>query len=181
MQAAWDVAQILKADLEKSGMKVVMTKSSLKQFVKNKDRAGIANNAKADLMVRLHCDAQGGSGFAVYYPGQVGKVGNVSGPSVSVLKSCKALANPFHAAMAKALAGMLKDNGLRTDKLTAIGSKQGALTGSIYSKVPVVLVEMCVLTNPKDEAFISSEKGKRAMASALASGVKAALAAKAAK
>jgi N-acetylmuramoyl-L-alanine amidase len=56
-----------------------------------------------------------------------------------------------------------------------VGSRHGALIGSIFSKVPVVLVEMVVLTNAKDEAFLLSAKGRSAMAEALAKGVLAAL------
>ena len=34
--------------------------------------------------------------------------------------------------------------GVKTDRQTAIGGKQGALTGSVFSEVPVVTVEMLV-------------------------------------
>src|SRR4051794_28339300 len=64
IQAAWKVAVLLQKELESSGIKVVMTKSKESQFVKNKDRAMTANKAKANLMVRLHCDSEAGSGFA---------------------------------------------------------------------------------------------------------------------
>ena len=78
--------------------------------------------------------------------------------------------------MAAGLKGALRDNGCLPDIRTAVGSKQGALTGSIWSQVPVVLVEMCVLSNAKDEAFLLSEVGQERMAKALAAGVEAALA-----
>jgi len=47
------------------------------------------------------------------------------------------------------------------------------LTGSIYSRVPVLLVEMCVITNLGDEAFISSERGRAKMVEALRAGIRA--------
>ena len=62
-----------------------------------------------------------------------------------------------------------------SDIKTAVGGKQGALTGSIFSKVPVVLVEMATITLKHDEVFMLSEVGQRKMAEALADGVKAAL------
>jgi len=40
---------------------------------------------------------------------------------------------------------VLKDGGVRGDSKTLIGSKQGALTGSIFSQVPIVTIEMVVL------------------------------------
>ena len=59
---------------------------------------------------------------------------------------------------------------------TAVGGRQGALTGSIFSEVPVVLVEMATITLRGDEAFMASERGQARMARALAAGVRAALA-----
>jgi N-acetylmuramoyl-L-alanine amidase len=73
------------------------------------------------------------------------------------------------------LRGHLNDRGVRTEQQTAVGKKNGALIGSIFSEVPVILVEMAVLTQPKDEAFIGNKKGQLIMAKALFAGTKAAL------
>jgi len=176
LQIAWDVALRLKAKLEGLGYDVVLTKNSLRQVVTNRHRAEVANKAHADYMVRLHCDAANGSGFASYYPAVRGTAYGTTGPSPLVLRMSKDYAGRFHAALATALKGKLRNNGLKTDAQTAVGSQHGgALIGSIYSNVPVVLVEMVVLTNPKDEAFIASTEGQDAMATALAQGVLAAL------
>ncbi len=175
LKVAWEVAQLLKERLAQKGITTVLTKSKIDQKVLNRERSAIANKNKVDLMVRLHCDAAAGSGFAVYYPSRKGTARGVTGPSQAVLTRSKAAANRFHAAMAKTLAGSLKDNGLKTDLATAIGAKQGALTGSIHSQVPVLLVEMVVLTNPKDEAFVVSRSGRAALVEALTQGVLAAV------
>ncbi|MBC8102865.1 MAG: N-acetylmuramoyl-L-alanine amidase, partial [Cytophagales bacterium] len=45
--------------------------------------------------------------------------------------------------------------------------RQGALTGSVFSKVPVLLIEMGVLTNPRDEAILASAKGQAKIADAI--------------
>ncbi len=174
MQVVWETAVSLKDRLEQKGYRVVLTKSKLEQKVVNKDRAIVANKSLAALMVRLHCDAASGSGFTVYYPTQQGTSNGIRGPSKEVLARSNILARKFHSAMAVALQGKLKDNGMKSDLKTHIGGKQGALTGSIYSKVPVLLVEMVVLTNSKDEAFIRSKKGKEAMVGALLRGILAA-------
>jgi N-acetylmuramoyl-L-alanine amidase len=52
-----------------------------------------------------------------------------------------------------------------------VGSRQGALTGSIFSEVPVVTVEMVVLSNAHDARFITSARGERRMAEAIAAGI----------
>jgi N-acetylmuramoyl-L-alanine amidase len=175
MQVVWNMALLVKARLEKMGAKVVLTKSHIEQLVRNRDRAEVANRTKADLMLRLHCDAAAGSGFATYYPTQKGKSQGVTGPSNDLLKRLKPVAERFHRALSKGMSSKLSDHGLKSDLKTAIGGRQGALTGSIFSKEPVVLVELVVLTNPKDEAFIASQLGQKAFADALAKAVVAAL------
>ena len=168
VQAAWKVAQLLKKELEDAGITVVMTKKSEQQYVKNKNRAMTANKAKANLMVRLHCDSEAGSGYAVYIPKKKGKAQGKTGPAQSVLTACAKVGPIFHTELAEALKGKLHDNGLLPDTATAVGGKFGALIGSIFSEVPVVLIEMCRLKNKSDEAFISSPKGQATMAHALA-------------
>ena len=172
---SWQIANLLSADLKKRGYRVVLTKVGQEQMVRNRDRAAIANNSHADLMVRLHCDADSGSGFAVYYPAKQGTSQGVTGPSARVIEASAKASKRFHLAMAAKLKGDLKDNGLKSDEKTAVGGRQGALTGSIFSKVPVLLVEMVVLTNRSDESFILSRAGKAAMVDALAAGVEAAV------
>jgi len=175
MTAAWKVAKLLEQKLLKSDFKVVLTKSKESQFAKNKDRAAVANKAKADLMVRLHCDANEGGGFAVYVPMRKGTSGGKTGPSQAIIDASTEKGKLFHAELTKHLAKHLKDNGLMGDIKTAVGAKQGALTGSIFSEVPVILVEMCCLTNAKDETFMASKAGQETMAEALFKATKAAI------
>lgn len=175
LEVCWGVALKLKAKLIAHGYRVVMTKNAERDVVTNRRRAEIANQAKAALLLRLHCDAGTGRGFATYYPDREGKVGNTKGPPPSVRAESKKLATPFHRAATDVLEGHLLDAGLKTDRQTMIGGKQGALTGSIYARVPTLLVEMCVLQNAKDEAFMRSKQGYDIMASALLAGVRAAV------
>lgn len=177
MKLVWNVSLLLRDRLEKKGMKVVLTKSSEKQFVKNLDRSAIANRNKADLFLRLHADAVPERGFASYYPSQQGRAQGKTGPSRSVIERSRAAAQAFHPAVIRALTGRLNDRGLRTDLQTAVGAKQGALTGSIFSQVPVILVEMATLTEPEDEQVVKTKEGQQMMARALEAGVEAALAA----
>ena len=175
LHAAWTVAVRLRDLLVKDGYRVVMTKSTEKEYVRNRHRAEIANAARADLMVRLHCDASPRVGFAVYYPDRQGTAEGRTGPAVDVIRRTAPLARRFHDALAAGLRGGLTDQGLLSDTKTAVGGKQGALTGSIFSEVPVVLVEMATITLRHDEAFMLSEGGQRRMAESLEAGVAAAL------
>ncbi|HRF58398.1 MAG TPA: N-acetylmuramoyl-L-alanine amidase [Fimbriimonadaceae bacterium] len=177
IEVAWKVALKVKALLRSEGYRVVLTKSSQNEFVANRRRAEIANEAKAALMLRLHLDAAPKRGFATYYPGKPGKAkdGTV-GPSRTVLAQSKAIAGPFHREVIRSLRGGLPDRGVHTDAKTAVGARQGALTGSIFSQVPVLLVEMATITIPEDEKFLLTPDGLDRLAVALVRGIKKALA-----
>jgi N-acetylmuramoyl-L-alanine amidase len=177
IQANWKIAQLVEADLIADDVRVVMTKSSEQQFVTNKHRAEIANKAHADIMVRLHCDGGNGigSGFAVYAPDREGRVDGISGPSSDVIHESQKAGRVFYETVATELHGTLPARGFHSDMATHVGAQHGALIGSIYSKVPVVLIEMCVLTNPHDEAFILSKSGSEKMARAIADGAEKAV------
>lgn len=169
----WVVATKLRAALEARGYEVVLTKSSEEELVRNKERALIANRARAALMIRLHCDASAERGFAVYYPDRRGKAKDgTAGPAPDVIEGSRRAAEAIHAGLAEGLKGALNDNGVRTDYQTKVGREQGgALTGSIFSEVPVVTIEMVVLSDPADAEFIKAEEGQRRMAEAIADGV----------
>ena len=171
----WMVAQKLKALLVADGAKVVMTKTSESLKVTNRERAEIANRAKATLTIRLHCDSGPVDGCATYYPDQQGHKDGVKGPSEEIMRRSKAAAKTFHPAFAAAIEDYIKDRGIHGDSATLVGSQQGALTGSIFSKVPVLTIEMCVLSSHHDEAFIKAEAGQAKMAKALRAGIKAAM------
>lgn len=169
----WAVAVKLREALEARGYEVVLTKSSEEELVRNKDRALIANRARAALMLRLHCDASAARGFAVYYPDRKGRAKDGSvGPGPGVIEQSRRAARAVHAGLAEGLRGALEDNGVRTDYQTKVGREQGgALTGSIFSEVPVVTIEMVTLSDPGDAEFIKTEEGQRRMADAIADGV----------
>ncbi len=166
----WVIACKLAKKLEKVGAAVILTKDFENEKVTNRRRAEIANGNSANLLLRLHCDAGNKSGFRIFYPDRQGKRFGVLGPAKEVIKKSKKAAAVFIPAMKKALFPKLASLGVTGDSETFVGKRQGALTGSIFSSVPVITVEMCVLTNPKDEAFINSHRGKKLMVEALYAG-----------
>jgi len=169
----WVVGLRLKALLEAEGAAVVLTKTSEGQVVANRRRAEIANAAHSDLLLRLHCDSGEAAGLATYYPDRQGRRFGVTGPSASVIAASRRAARVFQPAVIAALGGAERDAGIKGDSQTAVGGKQGALTGSIFSRVPALTVEMCVLTNAHDYRFIRTPAGQEEMARALAAGVRA--------
>ena len=175
----WQVALLLKARLQSMGIASVLTKTRENQLVTNKRRAEIANGANAyktpcALFLRLHCDEGGGRGFTWYYPDRAGRKGGVVGPPKSVQLESRRASYAINDAMKPFLRGYLQTNAVKTDAATFVGGKQGGvLTGSIYSKVPTALIEMCFINQRSDAQFIASEKGRDRMAYAIAMGIKA--------
>ena len=67
---ALDIARRLRAQLQESGLRVLMTRES-DQFISLSGRPGLANRNQADLFVSVHINAnhnQRVSGIEVYYP-----------------------------------------------------------------------------------------------------------------
>jgi N-acetylmuramoyl-L-alanine amidase len=167
----WQVAKELASILKTRGIRVVQTKRSRDEFVSNRKRAEIANKCSAVLMIRLHCDTGGKSGFAVYYPDRQASKSGRTGPSKAIMAKSRRAAECIRCGMASVLQGALKDDGLHGESATAVGRRQGALTGSIFSDVPVVTVEMAFLSSKRDAAFIGSSSGRKKVAEGLAAGI----------
>ncbi len=155
-----------------STLQPILTKRSVEELVTNRRRAEIANEASATLMLRIHCDSGRGRGLTMYYPSGPGKLGAVEGPPEENCSASAFLAAHLQNILEKRLEGMYRVNPLRTDRQTAIGSRQGALTGSIFSRVPVVTVELGYLDNPADLAFLTATGSRRLLVEAFAEGIR---------
>ncbi len=179
VEVVYDVALELKSILEDEGVAQIVLTRRFRGYdahhpviVTNRKRAEIANDAHAFLFLRLHCDTGKGSGFTLYYPNRQGKKFGVTGPSAAVREASEKAAVAVHKGMQGVLVpATLHDNGVKGESATFVGGKQGVLTGSIFSKVPTVTVEMAVLSNRHDAVWISSKEGRHQMAQALARGV----------
>lgn len=173
----WQVAVRLATRLNALGIKWVLTKNSLRERVTNRRRAEIANGANryrtpCAIFIRLHCDEGSGRGFTWYYPNRAARKGGVYGPSRTVQIQSRAAAQTMNSAMIPILRGSLASNPIRTDAATGVGGKQGGvLTGSIFSRVPTALIEMCFINKRNDARFIGSVAGQEKMAQALTAGI----------
>jgi N-acetylmuramoyl-L-alanine amidase len=166
-----EIAELLKS----YGCTVVVTKTTEEQILTNMERAEIANNNNADLMIRIHCDTgvPEAHGLTFYYPDRQGEWYGHTGPALELIPLCRDAATAIHSVVVQKLDGLLYDRGVKTDMDTYIGGQQGgALRASILSEVPVVLVEVCFLSNPDDAAIIKNEAKRTLIANALAEGVR---------
>lgn len=169
----WEFSTALHEALSRnSTLRTILTKESVEELVTNRRRAEIANEASASFMLRIHCDSGRGHGLTLYYPSGPGKLGADEGPSVEICSASAHLAAHLQYIFEKRLNGVFRVNSLRTDRQTAIGSRQGALTGSIYSRVPIVTVELGYLDNPNDVAFLTATDSRRLLVEALAEAIR---------
>ncbi len=170
----WIVACELRDILEEAGVIVVMTKSGEDELVTNAERAETANTSNANLLFRIHCDSGPAEsrGMTFYFPDRQGTWNGHTGPPEDLLPACSDAAHTIHEITSEILDGLLIDRGVLTDNDTYIGNQQGgALRGSILSRVPVVLVELCFLSNPDDAAIIDDPDRRSLIVDALASGI----------
>ncbi|HOY66398.1 MAG TPA: N-acetylmuramoyl-L-alanine amidase [Candidatus Ozemobacteraceae bacterium] len=148
----------------------LLTKRSASETVTNRRRAELANAASASLLLRIHCDSGKGHGMTLYYPAAPGKLREHHGPPDNVCSASAILANRLKQALGQRLGERYPVN-LRTDRQTAIGARQGALTGSIFSRVPVVTIELGYLDNPRDVEIILSTSTREFLVESIAASV----------
>ena len=157
------VAKYVKIRLEKRGATVVMTRETHEAAVSNIERAQIANDAEADLCIRIHADGAEGSsahGISTLIP-----AGSLLG-TPEITEPSREAAVCIQNALVKATGA--QDRGL---------VERSDLTGFNWSEVPVVLVEMGFLSNPEEDQKLSTEKYRKQVADGIADGAQEWLAA----
>ena len=137
-----EAALILKELLTQKGYEVVMTRETNEVNVSNVERAQIANHAKADMTIRLHCDSIGNggkSGAVLIVPSKTGQyTAGIYKPSYAYAECLK-----------KALEGKgVKVNGI---------FERGDMTGFNWSQVPAVIFEMGFMSNWNEDRMLSDK------------------------
>lgn len=151
------VAQLTRAGLEQLGAQVVMTRQTNEATVSNIERAQIANNAGADLCVRIHADgSEDSSVFGMSM--QVPAGGLLGTPEIE---------QPSARAAEIILEEVTAATGARSRGL----APRSDLTGFNWSEVPCVLLEMGFLSNPQEDALLATDEYRQQIASGIVSGV----------
>ncbi|NQX62919.1 N-acetylmuramoyl-L-alanine amidase family protein [Paenibacillus qinlingensis] len=152
-----EVSVLLKAELARRGINVTMTRETHDVDISNKQRADMANEAGAALVVRIHADGDASAstkGFSVLYP-------SAAQPAV------KPIAAESKQAASLLLAGLQQATGQKGRGLSA----RDDLSGFNWSKVPVVLVEIGFMTNPEEDELMSEAAYQQKLAFGIADGI----------
>jgi len=176
MEIVYDICLRARELLEAQGVKVVMTKSSVDEPVDLKQRALIANQAGALLILHVHTDP-GLPGFTTFYPGPPPydwKANTDSGRTAhidpQVQAASQSMAPVFHHAAYARLRELAytQDGGLRVEDrgATGTGNYGPIFTYDIWSEVPTFTLE-----NNQDFA----DAHRQELAEAIAAGILACL------
>ncbi|MEK7240116.1 MAG: N-acetylmuramoyl-L-alanine amidase [Gemmatimonadota bacterium] len=186
------VARRLEQELENRGYAVVMTRSS-DTLVALDDRGKIANRSKGDLFISVHVNAanpkwrdpQAARGFETYFLAEAKtederRVAQMENEVVRFETDADA---PRHDPLGFIINDMAQNEHLResSDLADGIqralrrvhpgpsrGVKQAGFRVLVKAYMPAVLVEIGFGTNAAEAAYLNSESGQRALASAIA-------------
>jgi N-acetylmuramoyl-L-alanine amidase len=152
-----EVSLLIKAELVRRGINVAMTRETHDVDISNKQRADMANEAGAALVVRIHADGDASAntkGFSVLYPS-------------AAQTTVKPIASESKQAAGYLLAGLQQATGQKGRGLSA----RDDLSGFNWSKVPVALVEIGFMTNPEEDELMSKAAYQQKLAIVIADGI----------
>lgn len=142
--------------LERYGVTVVMTRTTANVDISNAQRAQVANNAAANLFLRVHADSSTNAsrqGVSTLYPGGNEWVAPIT------QRSLKA-------------AGMIQREMLEsTGAIDLSLAERADLSGFNWATVPSVLVETGFLSNPAEDKKLSDPAYQDKLADGIARGV----------
>lgn len=148
----WQIADKLAKLLENKGYNVIMTRETQKSSIANtsttdslRARVRLAHEGLADLFISIHCNIGGGNGAETY---------------------CFST-NSYAGYLAKLIQKNISDETELYDR----GVKTAEFYVIKYTRMPAVLVETGFMDSEKDIRILTSEKGQKKIAQAIADAV----------
>jgi N-acetylmuramoyl-L-alanine amidase len=156
-QLSLQISLKLKAELERRGYNVLMTRESHDVDISNSQRAEIANNANADAFVRIHAN------------------GSENAADHGALTICQTANNPYNAnlyadsyALSKSvLDKMVASTGALRERIW----ETDTMSGINWAKVPSTIVEVGYMTNHDEDLKLATEDYQNKIAVGIANGI----------
>jgi len=152
-----DISLKLRDELLARGYKVFMIRETNDVNISNRERAFLAAEAGADILVRIHADGSENSG--------------VNG----IMTMCSTSRNPFVPQLytqSRALSNfilnaMVAATGARNRGVLEVDN----MSGINWSSIPVTIVEMGLMTNPAEDRLMQTEEYQQKLATGIADGI----------
>ena len=147
----------LQEELELRGYEVLMVRTTNDVNISNAERAAIANDAGADVFIRIHANGSENT--------------SVSG----AMTICQTPNNPYNGTLyaeSKALSTYVLD-----ELVAAAGCKKeyvwetDSMSGINWCQVPVTIVEVGYMTNPEEEALLVTDAYQDKLVQGVANGI----------
>jgi N-acetylmuramoyl-L-alanine amidase len=155
-QTMLEVGLKLREALEARGVEVVMTRTTNDVDISNAERAEIANQAGADLFVRVHADGSNDS--------------SVSGVS-TLYAAGNAWVAPIEERSRLAAEDVQSALSARTGAASRGTVPRSDITGFNWSRVPAVLVECGFMSNPEEDRLLNTADYQLKVTEGIADGV----------
>lgn len=152
-----DISLMLKGELESRGYDVLLTRENNETAISNAERAQKANEAGADIAVRIHANGSTDPGVS----GALVLTGSADNPYVGNL----------HEKSTDLGRAVLESYCMATG-MTNLGLQEDdTMTGINWSEIPVIILEMGFMTNEQDDRNMADGGYREKMVSGIADGI----------
>lgn len=158
-QLVLTIGLALRDELEQRGYEVVMTREDNMTAISNKERAEVATNAGADILVRIHAD--GNNDTSVH--GAMTMVPSTNNPYVAYLHDDSYMLGEQIINAYCSQTGMKNNGVVLSDNMSGIN----------WSTVPVTILEMGFMSNQTDDENMQDAAYQKNMVQGIADGIDA--------